>query len=266
MQVNSIKSVSVQSKSSFGDRNVSREILEDFANADDRTLRQAALQKAAIDVNDKKHKRISNALYFSFAPAIGLAAMIEKPANAVSKLAKISTSRALRLKNFAAHTFGAALALLGVDLTLKGAAKLEKSSDNVRNFTNEHPIISFLATAAAGIGAISLLATGALKLQNVVKSKPAKFGTKKLAVKLNNKLNNSKVLNKASELLTKVPSAIKGFTKGVISWSPLLLVLTSMNHSFNHARVKTAVAAQNYTQLKVAQDQVRTALENEAEE
>lgn len=266
MQVNSITPVSVQSKSSFGNRDFSRQILEEFANADDKALKQAALQKASIDVNDKKHRRISNVLYYSFAPAIGLAAMIEKPAEAVSKLAKISTSRSLRLKNFAGNTIGAAIALLGVDLVMRGVAKLENSSDKIRKFTKDHPVMSFLATAGTGIGALTLLGAGALKLQNLVKSKPVKFATKKLAYQINNKLNNSKILNKASELLTKVPSAIKGFAKGAAAWAPLLLVLANINHSFNHAKAKTVETAKNYTQLKEAQTQVRMALANEVEE
>lgn len=266
MQVNSITSAQVQSKTNFGHKgNKEREILETFAQADDKALRMAALQKASIDVNDKKHNRISNLLYYSFAPAVGLAAMIKKPAQAVTKVVKTPISRSLRLQAFAGNTIGAAVALATVTLVMKGVSGLEKSSEKLRNFANEHPMLSFLGVAATGIGALTLAGAGLVKLQSVAKAKPVKFATKKLAYKINNALNNSKVLNKLSKGLNKVPSAIKSFGKGVIGWSPLLLVMANINHSFNHAKAKTVATAKNYTQLKETQALVRDALAQEAE-
>lgn len=259
MQVNSISSI--QTQSAFGNKKVSqREILETFANADDVALKQAAFEKASFDVNDKKHKRVSNALYLSLAPAIGLAAAIKQPAQTVSALTKNPIARSLRLKTFVGNTLGAVLALGAIDITMKAISKLENSNKKLKEFTKEHPTMSFLSAFGAGIGALSLLGSGVFKLQNLVKSKPVKFATKKLAYQINNKLNNSKVLNALSKGLDKVPSAIKGFTKGLINWSPMLIILANINHSFAHARAKGQATMNNYLQLKETQAQVRTAL------
>ena len=83
--------------------------------------------------------------------------------------------------------------------------------------------------------------------------------------KFNNALNNSKVLNKVSENLAKVPSAIKGFAQGIAEWSPMLLVLTSISHSLNHSRALAVKTGQNYGQLKESQAMVREQLAKEAE-
>jgi hypothetical protein len=58
----------------------------------------------------------------------------------------------------------------------------------------------------------------------------------------------------------KLPSAIKSFAKGVIDWSPMILVFTSIAHTFSHEKAKTAEAVKNYTMLKAEQAQVRELL------
>ena len=70
-------------------------------------------------------------------------------------------------------------------------------------------------------------------------------------------------MNWASEKLTKVPSAIKNFAKGVIDYGPILLICSSIAHSFNHQNVKAKEVVKSYEQIKDAQDQVRTALAND---
>lgn len=62
MQVNSVSLAGNTKNASF--KSMQREF-ETLAALDDNQVRQIAYAKASHDVNDKKHKRISNALYFS---------------------------------------------------------------------------------------------------------------------------------------------------------------------------------------------------------
>ena len=276
MQVNSLSSRNVEPKQTFGRRlsredraAMEREALEQFANLNDRQLQQLAYMKASYNVNDKKHKRISNALYYSIPLAAGLAAAIRTPAKTLSAKGLVNSSRALRLGNFAASALSWAGTFAAIDLIFGGKRQLDKSSPAVREFSEKHPIISTIATIGASIGAIFLAGKGISKLAKKVLPKASgtlskTFSTKELraVAKVSDKLNNSKILNWASEKLTKVPSAIKNFAKGVIDYGPILLICSSIAHSFNHQNVKAKEVVMSYEQIKDAQDQVRTALAN----
>ena len=260
MQVNSISSSSVAGKTSFGNQ---REMLENFANADDKTLRKIAMQKTAASIDDKKHRRITNAIYYSIPVAAGLAAVVRNPAKAAAK--GISRARMINLGNFAGTALNWAGTFAIIDLVFGGARKLNKSSETVREFNKEHPVLSMVATVGAGIGTLFLAGKGLSKLAAKIAKKPMTLVEKKSVAKLNMALNDSKALNWISKNLKKVPSSIKSFAKTAIDWSPMLLVFTSIAHSFNHSKVKTAETVKNYTQLKDAQMQVREALANAEE-
>ena len=263
MLVNSISAQNVESKQSFGRRNREREALERFADLDDRSIRQLAYQKASVDVNDKKHRRISSALYYNIPIVAGLAAAVRTPA------AKNMT-RALRLRNFGATALSWAATFAAIDLVFAGKRKLDKASPAVKDFSANHPIVSTLATIGASIGAIYLGGKGVSKLAEKVMAKSAnaisnKFSIKQLRgmAKLNNALNNNKALNYVAEKMAKVPSSLKNFAKGVLDYGPILLICSSIAHSFNHENVKARQVVKNYEQIKEAQANVRDALDNE---
>ncbi|MDE6138120.1 MAG: hypothetical protein K2F57_01460 [Candidatus Gastranaerophilales bacterium] len=259
MQVNSISANVNSSKASFGNR-IDREAIEQFAQMDDKTLRMAALQKAAVDTKDKKHRRIAKAIYWSIPLAAGLAAVVKNPAKTATSLLKINTSRSDNLLKFAANALNWAGTFAVIGAVFSASNKLEKINKKVREFSKEHPTLTFISKVGASLGALALASFGLSKLAAKSADKPVKFATKKLAYKVNTALNNSKVLNKVSEGLAKIPSSIKGFAKGVAEWSPMLLVLTSLSHSLNHTKSFTVQTAKNYTQLKESQAQIREAL------
>ncbi len=254
MQVNSI-SANVNSKASFGhrDADVQRAILEGLANADDRELRHVAAKNAAKTTNDKMHRRMDRALWYSLPLVAGVAAVVQNPSKAVGKLS--SRVRLGNLATFAATALSWAGTFAIIDGVFGGARLLEKSSQKVRDFNAEHPMTATFATIGAGIGALMLGRKGLTKILAKGGDKPLSFATKKVFAKLNKALNGSKIINGAEKILAKAPNWAKNFTKGVISWSPMLLVGTSIAHSFNHSRVKTAETVKNYTQLKDAQEQ-----------
>lgn len=258
MQVNSI-SANVNSKASFGhrDADVQRAILEGLANADDRELRHVAAKNAAKTTNDKMHRRMDRALWYSLPLAAGVAAVVQNPAKTVGKISK---ARLGNLATFAATALSWAGTFAIIDGVFGGARLLEKSSQKVRDFNAEHPMTATFATIGAGIGALMLGRKGLTKILAKGGDKPLEYGTKKFIAKMNKALNGSKIINGTEKLLAKAPNWAKNFTKGVISWSPMLLVGTSIAHSFNHSRVKTAETVKNYTQLKDAQEQARGVL------
>ena len=126
--------------------------------------------------------------------------------------------------------------------------------------------------AAFGIGAASWLFpfavvdTGAgvyLGLRHGAIKGLDKYGDKLLEKaspylnKLAKSLNSSKLLDKTSSVLQKVPSSIKEFTKTALNWSPWLLLMTSIAHTFSHDDVKAKTFAKNFEELKIAQDLIR---------
>lgn len=257
MQVNSVSLNNPSAKPAF--KAATREQLEAFADLDDKAIRQLALTKTSHEVNDKKHNRIKRALYWSIPLAAGIAAATASPGKIVSKLGT-NFSRSARLTNFAAQTLSWAGTFLAIDAVFGAKSQMDKHIPSMKKFTQEHPVVALLGTVGAAIGTMFGLRYGAGKL--FAKFAPAKTPVKTLKsfINFNSKLNNSKVLNKTSELMAKVPSALKNFGQGVLNWSPMLLIFGSLTHSMNHEKVKTQQFVNNYQNMKGAQAVVREGL------
>lgn len=254
MQVNSVSLNNAGSKTSFKSM---RDELETLAALDDKQVRQIAYAKASHDVNDKKHKRIDKALYASIPVAAGLAAAVTRTPN-VGKY-----TRALRLNNFLGTALNWAGTFLAIDLVFGAKRKLEKSNPSMNEFSQNHPVLSTLGAIGASLAAIWGLGKGSSKLVSKIVSKASPKQTKaadKMFEKFVTKLNKNKTLNNISKQLGKVPSGIKNFAKGVLDYSPLLLIVSSIAHSFGHEKVKTQEYANNYRDIKTAQAMVRQGL------
>ena len=78
-------------------------------------------------------------------------------------------------------------------------------------------------------------------------------------LKVDKFIKESKVINKVSEWVAKAPSSLKSLGKVILGWSPLMLAFTSIAHTSSHERAKATQSINNYTQLKEAQSEVRTA-------
>ena len=247
MQVNAVSTKSMAAQS-FGHRMPTRDELEQFASADDKTLRQFAVQAASESVNDKKHRRISNAIWYSLPIAGGLASVVRNPQviGRIPKLKVFAKSAALWAGTFAV-----------IDATFAAKRGLDKHSETAREFTKDHPVLSTVATVAASIGAMLLAGKGASKLVEKYGPDATKFLKKHNVDKF---IKENKLITSAMKQVRKLPSAIKSFAKGVIDWSPMILVFTSIAHTFNHEKAKGMEAAKNYTVLKAEQAQVRDIL------
>ena len=222
MQVNSVSLNGRVSKTSFGDNTLQ----ERFAALNENELKQLAYTKSSNEVNDKKHRRLDRAIIASVPLAAGVA----------SAVAAKSMSRIGRL---AAFGIGAASWLFPFAVV-----------------DTEHPMAVALGTFAASAGVYLGLRHGAIKGLD-------KYGDKLLEKaspylnKLAKSLNSSKLLDKTSSVLQKVPSSIKEFTKTALNWSPWLLLMTSIAHTFSHDDVKAKTFAKNFEELKIAQDLIR---------
>ncbi len=248
MQVNSVSNYSINQKS-FGNRALEQAVYQEFANMDDRTLRKLATQTASEQVNDKKHNRITNAILWSIPLAAGLAAGVA-----------VTGGRVPMLKTFAKTAASWMASFAGMELVFGGKRALNNNSESARNFDRKHPILSSIATFGVAIGAMMLGAKGVDKLISKYGKNVVDFAKK---LKIDSFVKNNKLVNKSVELVKKVPSAIKSFGKGVLGWSPFILAFTSIAHSTNHSKVKAVQTANNYTQLKEAQAEVRSLLNNQ---
>jgi hypothetical protein len=260
MQVSAIKSHNDTNFTSMQPRE--RKALESLANANDKQLRMLANQQAAVDVNEKKHNKISNILLWAIPFAAGLSLMAATHGKVKGTDARLKT---LIRGGAETSSWLATFATIGAVFDVKNL--LSKHSAPVNKFDNEHPFVSFVATAAASFGALALGRKGLAKLGAKLATKSTGEAAEKAAERIYNsiatKLNNSKVLNTVSDALKKVPSSIRAFAKDTIAWSPTLLLAGSLYHSVKYSSAKSAQAVNNYGDLKLAQAEAKQILQQE---
>lgn len=252
MQVNAVTK-QTSGNQAFGRRVPTRDDLEQFAAADDRVLKNFAMQTASESVDDKKHRFLSNTIWYSLPIAAGLASIVRNP-NVIGRIPK--------LKIFAKTAASWAGAFALIDATFAAKRAIDNNSSTAREFAKEHPVLSTITAVGAAIGAMILGSKGASALWNKYGAQAVQY-LKKHGV--DKAINDSKLITNVMANVRKLPSAIKNFTKGLIDWSPTLLIFTSLAHTFSHERAKTAEIAKNYTLLKTQQAQIRAALEADAE-
>ena len=255
MQVNSV-SLSANAANMAFKANPEEQV---FANLKDRDIRKIAWSKASSDVNDRKHRAIDNMLFYTLPLAGGLSAAVRDfSPEAVANLGKHNI-RSMRLARFGlvSASWAAGLAALGVLWNTKDY--LAQKIDIIKN----NPVISSIATFAAGFGVLSAVDKlgfkGLMKVINSVDDKKVMPYIKKVR----NALNDSKVLNKASEYISKFPSPIRDIGKGAAELAPLLIIGTQIAHMFGHQRAKANVASKNYDELRQAQQMIREDIADE---
>ena len=223
-----------------------------FADLKDGDLRQIAYEKAKQDTNDKFHRKLDKAIYLSLPLAGGL-----------SVLGSGEIAGKLRGQKLGAFTNATAKWILGfmaVDAIFGAKHLLERKSEKINNFNQKHPFIANLTAFSAGFTALSGVFVGFNNLFN--KHAEPLFS----AEKFNNVLNNSKILNKMSELIAKMPSSAKAIGKKALVYAPLILIATQIAHMFSHEKTKIVEYTKNYNGLKQAQNEVRENIRKEAEE
>ena len=227
-----------------------RDRIEQFANLKDRELKQIAYTLASESVDDKKHRRMDNAILYSVPIAAGIAAAAK------------TAPRIVRLGNFAAGTLGWALPFLAVDTVVLAKRGIEKHSQAARNFNEKHPMLSSLATLGLSIAGYMAFNKSLAKYVAQNESKIVKKVAPVIA-KVEKSLESSKLLDKASKILAKVPSSAKDVSKSLLHFAPWALLFASLSHTMVHEKVKAGQYVNNYNELKDKQCVVRDALTNE---
>lgn len=258
MQVNAISSYN---KGFTG----KRDNIDGAIAQDDRYLRAYAYQKAMHDVKDKKHKKISNALWYSIPVAAGISSALLTRGK-VSLFGKEIGGLASKLTAGIAGAFPWAVTL-GVADAVVGANNLAaKKSENFREAERKHPILSFLGILAAGVAGLMLIPKGLSKLAGKIGPKTFERlgnGTQKIANTIN-KVKTPEFLKKPlTKLAESTPAIIKNGAKTALSLAPTALLFTSFFHSINHNVDKRREFEKNYTAMKDTQIKLAQARVNE---
>lgn len=236
-----------------------RDNVDALVNMDDKKLRQIAYLQTAQNFNEKRSRRITNALFYSAPLAAGLGAAVFK--NNVST--KIFNKNLTGLAGRAAKGLKVAgmwtAALAAIDLLGFAKNKLAENSPQVRKFDREHPFVSFASMLAAGIGAISLVSWGAGKLGA---QKAPKF-LENATAKVSKFINTNKLIGKMKDSLLnvakKTPKALKDIGATALSWAPTTLLLGGLFHSIASRNAENREFVKNYSALRDKQTQLTRA-------
>ena len=226
---------------------VSLGMMNQFAKMRDNDLRRAAYIHASEAVNDKKHRNIDKGILYSIPVVAGLSE------------ATRTAPRIARVGNFGLGAASWALAFLTIGAVDKVQRGLEKYSKSLRDFNENHSTMAMLTTLGVSIAGYMAVTRGASKYLNKNSEKIIKT-VAPYVDKLSQKLEASKLLNKASELSAKVPSSFKDVSKVLLSWAPIALLLSRFTHRMSHEQARVSEYIDSYTDLKTQQSIVREAL------
>ncbi len=239
----------------FTARRHSRENIDNFINADDIEIRRQALAFANDVTDNKKHRKVSNAMFASVPLVAGLASAILTKGDSTF-LSKPVSGVAAKIGNGIKTGAVWSLLLGSVSLVGKASRELSKDSESVRKFNSDHPFLSFVAA----VGAAVLTMTAGIKGLNYVASKlkPSQvFSIRSKVGKAANAINKNGFVKSASKKLSnfkaKVPSPIKSFAKVMISWAPDILLIGGIFHNINHEAKRGYVFSNAYNSVKERQ-------------
>lgn len=241
--------------------------IETLASLDENQVRQLAYAKTSAEVNDKKHRRIGNTIYYTTPLVAGLASAADNPGKILATVKTVAgdvaktvnLSRAARLGSFLSTTALWATGYMVADAVFGSKHIIEKHSPALKEFSQNHPFLSSVVGWGVAIAGTLAAYKGGAKLIG----KLPKGTFDKVSVAVAEKLNASKVLNKVSEKIAKVPSGIKTFGKSMISFAPWIMIFAGMSHNVDHESVKARDLQKNYQDLKLAQAVAREKLNAE---
>lgn len=245
MQINAVRT----NATDFGNHgHYGRVGIEAFAREDDQTLRQMSKDEASLQIDDKRHQRLSKALWYSLPVAGGLASVVSNPqvVGRIPKLKLFTRQAAIWAGTFAV-----------IDATWALARGLNNKSEAVSNFNEKHPIASTILTLGATVAALFAAGKGANWLVDKYGKTAVEFLKSKGVDKL---IKENKVITNVMSTVRKAPSAIKELTKALINWSPFILVATSIGHTFSHEKARAVAEVKNYETLKANQERAREIL------
>lgn len=221
-----------------------RENIDAYIGLDDQTIRQVATLKTLKSVDTKKHEKLDRVLDAALPVAGGISA---------AAYAKEGARMAAFGSGFGTWAFF--LAGMGAAFGIEKAVR--KKSEKVDNFAQKHPFMTFVASASAAFAAGMLAIKGgakgleALSKTNVYKTVSKKAG--ELIGRIKAKPIVAKFTQKATDLLSKTPPALKELGKFTAKNATWLTIFGSIFHSVNHKSKVANEYAKNYTEMKERQ-------------
>lgn len=228
-----------------------RENIDRFLELSDGELQNLAAVRTSAMLNDKKHKRINNAIWMAVPLSAGLgAAALTKGSNALRVGAGLGT----------AARWGAMFAV--IDLAVLGMNAIKNDSKTLTDFDKKHPFLSFLGVMIGSFAALALAGKGFSKLWTSIKpAKQAKLASK--MAKMGDKLNASKFLNglrkTSKNIISKSPKFVKSVGKFTLRNTPFILMLGALSHSFDYSAKRNRTFMNNYMDLKEKQNRLAEA-------
>ena len=253
---------------------------EVMANLSDKDIKDLAYKKTLKDVKENKHRAFQAAIYAGIPVVAGLAAAATSPKFAIRTIGKHSKTIAdgTRLAKLSfglnnAASWGAAL--LGGFAAFGLTKVLVNNSKKARDFVQNHPFISTVAGFVAAYGGYKGISKVGVKLIEKFASRgsdeAAKYvlkltgskggiGVGEETLKFAKALNNNKYLNAINKQINKIPSAIKDFSKIVMSFSPFALIIGAFANSTKHNAQKVAAMYNNVGELAMQRKAAREML------
>ena len=172
---------------------------------DDSVLREVAVNAALQHSDDKKHKKINNALWYSVPIVAGLAAGILNKGQS-TLFHKTITGTAAKLASGLKHAAGWGIALGAADAIVGGKNLLTKHSEEAREFEKKHPFAMFAGLLGTGLAVLAVLPKGISKLYSKISPKvignlAAKTG------KIADSINNNNFVKKANKFFGNIQQA-----------------------------------------------------------
>ena len=242
-----------------------RDNIDSAIAQDDRYVRAYAYQKAMHDVKDKKHQKISNALWYAIPAAAGLSrALLTR--GSISLFGKGIDGLASKLTAGIVGALPWAIGFGIVDGISKANNAISKKSEDFREAKAKHPIISFAGLIGTCMAAFAAAEFTICKAFDKMGPKTyARLGNaaEKFA-KVINKVKTPEFIKKpVSKLIAGAPKLIKNGAKFGISVAPQALLLTALLHSISHRIDRRNEFEKNYTAMKDTQLRLAQARVNE---
>lgn len=248
------------------DRKNPRANVDAIIGLNDNAIRAIAYEKTMAAVDDKKHRKLTKAMFYSIPLVAGVASAVLSPARS-KFLSKELTGISGKLMNGLKTTAMWAGVIAAVEAVSGAKSLIEKHSPEFKQANRENPFLSFVGTAAAFLGVVTLggryLPELTQKVMNHIKpASVTKFANS--VIKKGNKFNNLeavKTMNRWAKNLGKKDymQPLKTVGETVLSWAPSLLLWGGVFHSINHGFVKNREFVNNYSNLKETQSNLAKA-------
>lgn len=233
-----------------------RDRIDAMIRLDDRAIRQRAYERASEQVDEKRNKKVTNALMYSAPLASGIATALLTDSSKTTLFTKEISGVAGRMAKGLKVAAFLTTALAAIDLLGLGRKKAAEKSKDVRKFDYKHPTLSFMGTLAAGIAVLAALPHGIARVGKLFTPEfTTKVGNKvgKLADKINENNVVDVVKHSYNKLGKKSPDWLKNIGALALDWSPAALMLGGIYNSVRGNSDKTAAYIQNYNQMKEKQ-------------